>query len=203
MELSMSEFFRKFFRFTDENLINELLYNATVQTVPRGTTIIKEGSTQYSIPFIVRGIVRGSFSDADGREITDCFSTHPGDVVAAFYRLNLNSPQYIAEVAMKTVTECEFVFIPVNVINRCVAKYIEIIVLYNHILEDSLAWHSSVKRMLYARRPEARYKWFCEKYPELVQLLKEKKIKQKEIASYLNMAEQTFSKILSESNEEG
>lgn len=203
METSMVDVLKEVFHFADENLLNEFLYNAVVQTVPARTEIISEGSTQYSIPFLVKGIAKGSFRDADGREVTDCFSTKAGDVLAALYRLNVDSPEYIAEVAVTTLTECKLIYIPVNVINKCVTQYIEAIVLYNRILADSLAWHSSVKRMLYTRKPEARYKWFCEKYPELVQLLKEKKIKQKEIASYLNMAEQTFSKILSECNEDG
>lgn len=203
MENSMMDIVKEVFPFKDENLLNEVLHYASDKPFPARAIIISEGSKYSNIPFLVSGMAKGYFKMADGKEVTDCFETKPGEVLAAFYRLHMDSPEYVAEVSMMALTDCTVLYVPVNIINKIATEYIEAILLYNRMLEDSLEWHSDVKRMLYITKPEERYKWFCEKYPELVQLLKEKKIKQKEIASYLNMTEQTFSKIYSQCNKDG
>lgn len=151
MENSMLDIVKEVFPFKDENLLNEVLYNATDKTVPARTIIISEGSKQYAIPFLVSGMAKGYFRMADGKEVTDCFETKPGEVLAAFYRLHLDSPEYVAEVSMMALTDCTVLYVPVNIINRIATQYIEAILLYNRMLEDSLEWHSDVKKCCISR----------------------------------------------------
>lgn len=195
MKEEIYSFCKNVLHVTDETLIDEFYHFSMLTEVKRGKHIIEAGKEQQNIPFLVKGIARGYFLE-DEREVTDCIVAGAGEALIGFMRLDTEKMIQIAEFSVIALTDCVLICTPMGIINKMVTTNSEAAMVYIRLLEQSLEQHSAVKKMLYIRKPEERYKWFCETYPELVQLLKEKKIKQKDVASYLNMAEQTFSNIL-------
>lgn len=200
MKEEIYSFCKKVLHITDENLIDEFYRFSVLSKVERGNHIIHAGEEQHTIPFLVEGIARGYFLENE-REVTDCLVVGAGRPLIGFMYLNTDRMVQSAEYSIVALTDCVVIHTSMSVINQMVLNHPEAAMVYIRLLECSLKEHCVDKRMLYIRKPEERYKWFCEKYPELVQLLREKKIKQKDVASYLNMAEQTFSNILKSQKE--
>lgn len=207
MTTSVSDFCRNILHFTDSHLIQLFCGASTTQLLSKNEYIIKPGEMQNNIPFLVRGIVRGYILDNDGREISDCFTTQSGDALVGFHHLNNSSAkdnsvfEIPSDIGIITLTDCKIVSIPLFIMQKMLREYPEVTQLYIRLLEQSADLHRNVKKMLYLRNSRARYEWFAEKYPEIITLLNQKLILQKDIASYLNMSPQQLCKVLKDIRE--
>lgn len=194
MKEEIYSFCKDVLQVSDENLIDEFYRFSELRPYKRGEHIVQIGDEQKDIPFLVKGVARGYYLEGE-KEITDCIATAAGRPLIGFTILNPENLVETAEVGVVAMTDCEVIKISISAILPMMTKYREGAMVYIRLLEYSLEEHIAGKHMLSIRKPEDRYKWFCNQFPELVELLRDKKIKQKDIASYLNMTEQTFSKI--------
>lgn len=194
MKEEIYSFCKDVLQVSDENLIDEFYRFSVLRSYQRGEHIVHIGEEQHTIPFLVKGVARGYFLK-DEREITSCIENGSGKPLTGFVRMHPENLVEISEYGIVALTDCEVIHTSISALNPIMIKYPEGAMVYIRLLEYSLEEHIAAKQMLYIRKPEDRYKWFCNHFPELVELVRDKKIKQKEIASYLNMTEQTFSKI--------
>ena len=63
-----------------ELVLQELLADAKLEYVKKGTLLIETGEMQIQMPVLIEGVLRGFLLDEEGRDITDCFAFRPGDI---------------------------------------------------------------------------------------------------------------------------
>lgn len=187
-KMEICDFYTKVLGLQNEELLEELLAVSKYEYFPKKSIIFNEGDNTSHTSFLVQGILRGYFSDDNGNEITDCIRTECGSPTVMSDGLHT-----IPSVSLETLTECEFISIPISKIQELQTKYIEVALLYNKLLLSAFAEHWEVKTVLYRYSALERYKWFLNKYPGLID-----KISNKHIASYLNITAVTLSRLRSE-----
>lgn len=158
---------------------------AVIESVSKGTVLIRAGEPQMRVVFLVEGVFRGSFLDINGKEITDCIGFQPG--TAAMASFGFESP---AKISIEMMTAGKVMVIPTRQLTAMMRKYPELLVLYNKLLTDALASQWELKVMVYQCTAMQRYEWFLKKFPGLAD-----KISNKYIASYLGMNPVTLSRL--------
>lgn len=158
---------------------------AVIESVSKGTVLIRAGEPQMRVVFLVEGVFRGSFLDINGKEITDCIGFQPG--TAAMASFGFESP---AKISIEMMTAGKVMVIPTRQLTAMMGKYPELLVLYNKLLTDALASQWELKVMVYQCTAMQRYEWFLKKFPGLAD-----KISNKYIASYLGMNPVTLSRL--------
>ncbi len=177
-------FLKDCLKITDRELLRELDSISTVEIFSKDEKLISVGEKQDEIMLLMDGIFRGYLIDPEGRDFTDCFGFQPGTPAMGCTRLDL--PAQLNIQALNRVTVLK---IPVEDVMELMKKYPEVAEIYNRYLTWSLEEHFErdiVKSTLSAGE---KYRWFLEKYPDLLE-----KVSHKHIASFLNMVPQTLSR---------
>ena len=130
--------------------------------------------------------------DVNGRDITDCFVFRPGSPVFAAFELGES-----AGISIETLTECEMMCVPADVVKKLVKQRTEYALLYVRMMCAALRSHWQMKVMLYQSSASERYRWFLNSYPGLID-----QVKHKHIASFLGMSPVTLSRLRSLSRED-
>ncbi len=188
--MKVYDFYTKILKISNEEIIKKLLPVTKYQYFQKKDIIVYEGDNQADTQFLVKGILRGYFTDINGNEITDCFLIDHGVSTTIWSGTQTLPPLYI-----EALTNCEIISIPNTMIEELQHQYIEAALLYNKILSDAFKEHWEIKTVLYRYSATERYKWFLNKYPGLIN-----KISNKYIASYLKMTTVTLSRLRSEIN---
>ena len=81
MKESVAEFYRQVLSLTDEALLQKLISVTELHCLSKRDILIREGQPLNYIYFLVSGIFREWVLDANGRDITDCFSFRYGEPV--------------------------------------------------------------------------------------------------------------------------
>ena len=108
-------------------------------------------------------------------------------------------PSYIYQFIIKSLvfvltTEplyCEIVRISADVLRKLAMENIEIALVCNRMQSVASMREYEYRKMILTCNPVQRYEYFLETYPGL-----EKKVNKKDIASYLNMTPECFSRML-------
>lgn len=183
--MEIPEFYREILQISDQHLI-ELITSITSKVkLKRGELLICEGDHEKYISFLIAGILRGYFLNADGNEITDCFAFKQGQPAVSCFALNGPSPIYI-----EALEESELMIIPQPVVIQLMENHIELSLLYNRMLQEALKTHWEVKTAILQKTATQRYLWFIQKYPKLID-----QIPNKYVASFLGMTTVTLSRI--------
>ena len=77
-------------------------------------------------------------------------------------------------------------------------RYLEVAHLYNRLLVAALDEHLEQKRVLVRYDAARKFQWFMEKFPGIID-----QINNKYVASFLDMAPETLSRLRSASHKEG
>ena len=165
---------------------------ATTFTVKRGELLLREGDPVYDAFFLVSGVFRGYFLDANGKEITDCLVYRSGTPLMACLELN-----EVSCTSVMALSGGVCLSVPVAELMPLLKQYPELLELYNRFLIDSLHYHWKMKTMLYQYTAMQRYQWFCETHPGLIDL-----VGGKYVASFLNMTPVTLSRLRRELREQ-
>lgn len=185
-QMDVTCFLRTVFGIENEELLRDICAMAAVSDVAKGTLLARCGEPQTQIFFLLEGVFRGFFLDVDGREITDCLGCRCGDVAMASF--GLNNP---AQTNIEMMTPGKVMSIPAAGLATLMGRYPELLVIYNRLLTEALAFSWEMKIVLYQRTAMERYEWFREKFPGLLD-----QISNKYVASFLRMNPVTFSRLL-------
>lgn len=170
---------------SDENLIRFVQEVGEVRAVKKGERLIKQGDTPTHVFFLIDGIFRGYLSNSKGKEMTDCFAFRPGTTVMP--GSDITKP---ASASVEAVTDGQILSIPVSELSSRMWKYPAMQKVYIKLLIAAFNSHWELKQVHYQYDAAERYKWFCDKYPELLS-----HVKDKDIASFLNMTPITLSRL--------
>lgn len=185
--MEIMEFYRDILQISDRGLIEAMASNTSKIRLKKGEMLVCAGEEEKYVFFLITGILRGFFLNADGSEITDCFAFKLGQTVASCFAMNGPSPIYIESLA-----KSELMMIPQQCVLDLLESYTELMSLYNQILQEALRLHWEIKTASLQRTATERYLWFIQKYPKLID-----QIPNKYIASFLGMTTVTLSRIRS------
>ncbi len=187
------DFFQKALGISDEALVQEALRVSETRVLKKGEYLIRQGNVPTHVCFLTQGIMRGVFSDVNGKEITDCLVFRCGS--PAMPASDINQP---APIDVQALTECEIVRIAVPEVNRMLRVYPALSELYRQLIVESSKTHWELKIAIYQYTAMERYLWFQQAYPGLSD-----KISNKYIASFLNMTPVTLSRLKQELKRQG
>lgn len=169
----------------DVKLCKMLASKSSIRKVKKGDVLQNIGHSSAELYFFRRGLLRGFFLDAEGREITDCFAFIEGDPVIACF--DLASPSVLC---IEALEDSEVIAVPYHVILPMLSNNIELLGLYNHLLREALRMHWDNKLVLAQYTATERYRWFLERYEGLID-----RVNHRYIASFLGMSPISLSRI--------
>lgn len=181
------EFYRNILHITNEELIREFADVTQIKILKKGEFVVHMGEVLNDVCFMETGIARGYFLDANGKEVTDCFSFKCGSAVMPNSQLEMDIPSHIA---IEMLEDAKLFCIPLPAVLRMKEKYIEITTLYNQMLIKAMEEHWKVKKILNSYTAVQRYQWFLQEYSELLH-----RVSDKYIASFLGMTPVTLSRL--------
>ena len=178
------EFFTQLLPADELSILQPLLEMARPRYFQKGELLLAEGETPTEIVFIQKGVFRGFFYNAGGKDVTDCFCYRFGE--PAVPSLPLDAP---AHVSMEALTKSNVISFPAAPLAEFVDKSSFALRLYNKLLLESLRHHVEIKKMLYQYTAAQKYEWFLENYPGLDEVIGDKYI-----ASFLGVTPVTLSR---------
>ncbi len=185
--MTILEFYSNFCQITTPELLQLLVDTTKKCSIKKGEFLVRAGESQPDICFLTKGLLRGFFLDANGKDVTDCFGYRYGTPAMAFCQLGAEN---ISPMSIELLEDGEFLCIPIALILQLQDQYPEILKFYNHILITALNDHWQMKQILHQYTAIQRYQWFLETYPGLVD-----RVSSKHIASFLRMTPVTLSRI--------
>lgn len=185
MELDIQAFLRETFQIANEEILRQAEDSGHLEHLKRGELVIEAGEQHQTIAILLHGVARGFLLDANGHEISDCFSSHCGDVL-----VGCNDIQAPSAINIEAVTECDVLQLPTALVQEWQDRYPEIVSIYNQILKQGLVRHWEAKICMCSYPAIQRYQWFLENYPGL-----EHVVNSKDIASFLGITPVTLSRL--------
>lgn len=177
--------FREVYHIQDPELLEQFVLDSHAWKVSRKSTLLHAGCNPDYLFFLIEGVVRGFFLDREGKDITDCLFADFG--AAIWPSMGIDDA---ARINLEAVSDCTVLCLPVKTIQRLMFQFTEIMVVYNRLLEHSLAYHWELKIMMYQCTAQERYAWFLQKYPGIID-----QISHRYIASFLGMNPVTLSRL--------
>lgn len=167
-------------------LENRIIAKSKYRRIPKNVLLLKEGEKCETFVFMKKGIVRHSFTDIDGNDITKNFIVGPSYF---FYSLSSFISKTDSSIQCKTITEVELYEMPLDVFNAMLKEkaFLELWNghLSNYILKKEIKEISFMKDSALKR-----YQMFLEDFPSLLN-----QIPHYYIASYLSVSPETLSRI--------
>ena len=154
-------------------------------SISKGELIVDIGDMPTRICTLEKGILRGFITDMDGRDTTDCFVYHTGDVVLSCS--GLEEPSLVQIEALTDTIMKEY---PRDIVMELMEQDLGLLMFYNRELKSALFRHWEEKVLLHHSSAMERYLWFLKEYPGLIDL-----IGNKYIASFLGMTPVTLSRL--------
>ena len=170
---------------TDPEVANELSKHARICAVCKGELIQKSGEESHYTSFLLRGLFRGYYLDFKGTDVTDCFATTPGSALVS--SLGLEEPSCIN---IEALEDGEVLSIPTDILVRQIAENKELLLKYNMLLKEALKMHWENKTAVTNRSASARYLWFQQEFPGLID-----QVSHKYVASFLGMTPVSLSRV--------
>ncbi|MBO9633369.1 MAG: Crp/Fnr family transcriptional regulator [Chitinophagaceae bacterium] len=171
----------------NDEIVDYFRKHVTEKKVTRGKLLLTAGEVCENHYFIKKGLVRG-FIIEDGKEITT-WICREGEVITSI--VNLLNMDAMGE-NMKTLENSELIVLPTSHIQYLYDHYPEFNIVGRKLLERY--YYDAQQRAIICRIPNAskRYEHFINTRPELVN-----RVPGKYIASFLNMTEETLSRVRS------
>lgn len=181
------QFYTDICQIRSPEVIQTLVDATEVRHIKKGGFLIRAGESQPNISFLMEGLLRGFFLDADGKDVTDCFGFRCGTPAMAFCRLG---EENISPMTIEMLENSAFYCVPISLILELQVRYPEVTMFYNRVLITALDEHWRMKQVLHQYTALQRYQWFLETYPGLVD-----RVSNKNIASFLGMSPVTLSRL--------
>ncbi len=182
------DYYKNRLGFECEELLQELAACSRYGTGKKGDILIRQGEICDTIYLLETGMARGFIIDEGGKESTDCLVRSEWEIViTGLVRQEVNEEAFDS---VELVEDSTYFALSLADMVKLREKYPEVTELYLTILERSWENQAQLKRARYNLDATQRYLWFAETYPDV-----ENRMRQKDIASFLNMTTQVLSKI--------
>ncbi|MEQ2455804.1 Crp/Fnr family transcriptional regulator [Flavonifractor hominis] len=179
------EFYQQFFQLSDPVELQRLMEITELQHLRKGELVCREGERRSKVTFLLHGLLRGYFLDANGRDITDCFAFQCG--APAMACLALGEP---SSITIEAIAESDVLNLPIQAVLDLLEQRPEHYRVYSEFLLKALRTHWEVKTIMYQYPALQRYQWFLRAYPGLSE-----QVSGKHIASFLGMTQVTLSRL--------
>ncbi len=169
-----------------ENEMLEIMEHITVNTYKKGAVLLKQGDVSDKCYFVLKGCVRQYAVGDDGRETTYNFFTE-GQSVVLFksYKQRVPSDYFLA-----CIEESTLIVGSLDSEEKMYGQFPALKNITRIIMEQNFGQAQDDAAMLMGVAPEDRYLRLLEKRPELI-----KRVPQHQLASYLGITPESFSRI--------
>lgn len=191
----IKKFYHDIIGIKSETVIQELAENSRIRKLNVKELLIKEKEKVGEISFLykVGGIVKAYYKNQKGKNQIHCFAHLPGEPLVGIMNLDKNMATFLT---VEAVTDCEIVSTLATVIQRLSRESIEVALVCNRMQGISALREYEYRKVILTCTPAQRYEYFLEAYPELIE-----KVNKKDVASYLNMTPECFSRMLKETRD--
>ena len=181
----IKKFYHDIIGIKSETVIQELAENSRIRKLNAKELLVKEKEKVEEISFLykVGGIVKAYYKNQKGKNQIHCFAHLPGEPLVGITNLDKKMATFLT---VEAVTDCEIVSTSATVIQRLSRESIEVALVCNRMQGITAL----------REYPAQRYEYFLEAYPELIE-----KVNKKDVASYLNMTPECFSRMLKETRD--
>lgn len=176
-----------------ETVLQMLVENSRICKLNAKTLLIKENEKVEQISFLYKmgGIVKAYYKNQKGKNQIHCFAHLPGEPLAGIMNLDRNMTSFLT---VEAVTDCEIVSTSARVLQKLSRESIEVALTCNRMQGISALREYEYRKVILTCTPVQRYEYFLEAYPEIIDYLNKK-----DVASYLNMTPECFSRMLKNS----
>ena len=189
-EEKLKDFFHNVIGIKSEAVLEVLAENSEICNLKARTLLMKENEKVDAISFLYKkgGLVKSYYEKSDGKKQVHCFAHFPGEALVGIMNLDKQITSFLT---VELITDCEIVRISADVLRKLAMENIEIALVCNRMQSVASMREYEYRKMILTCNPVQRYEYFLETYPGL-----EKKVNKKDIASYLNMTPECFSRML-------
>lgn len=170
---------------TSPEAIDALCGIAVTRRLKKGEHLVEQGEMPRCIAFVLSGVMRTFYVDAQGKEVTDCLIDRIDlPVVAA---ADLHSPSLET---VEALTSCNLVSLDIEELERLVATSLPVAVAYIKIMDRAWKIPWTMRTIVCQQDARGRYEWFLQEYPGLID-----RIPHYYVASFLSITPVTLSRV--------
>lgn len=191
----IKKFYHDIIGIKSETVIQELAENSRIRKLNEKDLLVKEKEKVEEISFLykVGGIVKAYYKNQKGKNQIHCFAHLPGEPLVGIMNLDKNMATFLT---VEAVTDCEIVSTSAEVIQMLSRESIEVALVCNRMQGITALREYEYRKVILTCTPAQRYEYFLDAYPELIE-----KVNKKDVASYLNMTPECFSRMLKETRD--
>lgn len=186
----IKKFYHDIIGIKTETVLQTLAENSRIRKLNTKTLLIKENEKVEQISFLYKmgGILKAYYKNQKGKNQIHCFAHLPGEPLVGIMNLDRNMTSFLT---VEAVTDCEIISISASVIQKLSRESIEVALTCNRMQGISALREYEYRKVILTCTPAQRYEYFLEAYPEIMDYLNKK-----DVASYLNMTPECFSRML-------
>ena len=189
----IKKFYHDIIGIKSETVLQTLAENSRIRKLNTKTLLIKENEKVEQISFLYKmgGILKAYYKNQKGKNQIHCFAHLPGEPLVGIMNLDRNMTSFLT---VEAVTDCEIISISASAIQKLSRESIEVALTCNRMQGISALREYEYRKVILTCTPVQRYEYFLEAYPEIIDYLNKK-----DVASYLNMTPECFSRMLKNS----
>ena len=187
------EVYREALRTDDEAFLKALADRTGLVQIPKGTILFRENEPINDCYCLIRGIIRISYQ-MEGEDITEALRNDFGTIVYPCVEVTGSNDR--ANGTVIALTNCEMLHMNVEDLWQVSQDHPEFFRIQLRLVCRFVDRSFKLKRHLTHLGPTARYLWFIQNRPDLVE-----NVPQKYIASFLGMTPVSLSRIRSKLKE--
>lgn len=186
----IKKFYHDIIGIKSETVLQTLAENSRIRKLNTKTLLIKENEKVEQISFLYKmgGILKAYYKNQKGKNQIHCFAHLPGEPLVGIMNLDRNMSSFLT---VEAVTDCEIISTSASVIQKLSRESIEVALTCNRMQGISALREYEYRKVILTCTPAQRYEYFLEVYPEIMDYLNKK-----DVASYLNMTPECFSRML-------
>jgi len=168
--------------------ISQLYSISKFKTFKKGELIIKEGELNYSVVFVLKGLLKIYVTDENGEDRTMLFVPKKKNA-AAYSSIFRNAP---SDQNISAIEDSIVAMVDMREFEKLAKKNSSLLFYQNRILKEVLAYTVDQLKSHVLLTPEQRYINFCKEFPKL-----EQRVTQKDLATYLGITATSLSRMRS------
>lgn len=186
----IKKFYHDIIGIKSETVLQTLAENSRIRKLNTKTLLIKENEKVEQISFLYKmgGILKAYYKNQKGKNQIHCFAHLSGEPLVGIMNLDRNMTSFLT---VEAVTDCEIISTSASVIQKLSWESIEVALTCNRMQGISALREYEYRKVILTCTPAQRYEYFLEAYPEIMDYLNKK-----DVASYLNMTPECFSRML-------